>query len=161
MNTTISFRRFLQDIGRSKSFSNVTARIYSNNPSVYPKSNKFSEKDDCDESKFNNLPFVEERTGKVDIILFKPDRTIRTARGTQVNFQAEYAYRILTKFQPRAGEYNKDNQLDESGLLNSAVDYYIKDGEIIGVIEKNARKELSLVVYEPRSTSSFQCRSGI
>lgn len=161
VNTTVSFRRFLQDVGRGKSFSNVTARIYSNNPSVYPKRNNFSQRDDCDQSKYNNLPFVEERTGRVDIILFKPNRTITTARNTEVSFEAEYAYRILTKFEPRSGESNKDNQLDESGLLNSAVDYYIKDGEIIGVIEKNARKELSLVVYEPQSSSSFQCRSGI
>jgi hypothetical protein len=161
VNTTVSFRRFLQDVGRSKSFSNVTARIYSNNPSVYPKRNKFSEKDECDQSKYNNLPFVEERTGKVDIILFKPDRTITTARNTEVTFKADYAYRILTKFEPRSGDSSKDNQLDSSGLLNSAVDYYIKNGEIIGVIEKNARKELSLVVYEPQSSKSFQCRSGI
>lgn len=113
--------RFLLEVGQGRKISNVVATVESTDKDVAPNGSV-------------------ESKGSVEIIPIKPDNTVRDSSGNSKKFSADYAFRISFKFT------NPDGSRSQG--LDSITDYYIADGDVVGIVVETGMDELPLVVYD-------------
>ena len=113
--------RFLLEVGKGRKISNVVATVESTDKDVAPNGSV-------------------ESKGSVEIIPIKPDNTVRDSSGSSKKFSADYAFRISFKFTNPDGSSARG--------LDSITDYYIADGDVVGIVVETGMDELPLVVYD-------------
>lgn len=118
LSTTLSASRALRELAEPIVIDNIKATVKSNDPEV--------------------TQGGASRTGKVSINLINPKRTITDSNGKSTTFEAEYAYRVSSKFDGASSVW----------WLDQISDYYVKNGEIIGTVVQIPKNEIKVIVYK-------------
>ena len=118
LSPQLSAPRALRELESPITIDGIEATVETNDPNI----------------KWGSSP----RVGSATISLINPKRSVTDSNNKTISFHSDYAYRVASKFEGSSSVW----------WLDQVSDYYIKDGEIIGIVTQIPKRELNILVYE-------------